>query len=62
MTPDELRANKDKPVRFRDCTLILRAAKSAPDGKGGYRIKCLLQDRHVKNSYVVARSEELKQI
>ena len=60
MTPAELREHKDKPVHFRDCVLILRAARQVSDGKGGTRIKCLLQDRHVKSSYVVARIEELK--
>lgn len=64
MTRDELVARKDKPVyipRF-DCILILRAAKAIPDGKGGTRIVCKLQDRRVKSSYVIARAEELKQI
>ena len=62
MTREELIAHKDKPVylpRF-DCTLILRAAKSVPDGKGGMQIICWLQDRHIKNSYVRARAEDLK--
>ena len=59
MTQAELLAHKDKPVRFRDCVLILKAAKGTkyPDGK--VRIKCLLQDRKIKNSYVIARAEEL---
>jgi hypothetical protein len=64
MTREELIAHKDKPVylpRF-DCTLILRAAKSVPDGRGGYNIICLLQDRRIKNSYVRARAEDIKQI
>lgn len=62
MTQAELIANRDKPVRFRDCVLILKAAKGTryPDGK--VRIKCLLQDRKIKNSYVIARAEELKPI
>ena len=62
MTQAELLAHKDKPVRFRDCVLILKAAKGTkyPDGK--VCIKCLLQDRKIKNSYVVARAEELKPI
>ena len=62
MTQAELIANRDKPVRFRDCILILKAAKGTkyPDGK--VRIKCLLQDRKIKNSYVIARAEELKPI
>ena len=62
MNQDELLQHKDKPVRFRDCVLILKAAKGTryPDGK--VRIKCLLQDRKIKNSYVVARAEELKPI
>lgn len=62
MTREELIAHKDKPVylpRF-DCTLILRAAKSIPDGRGGYNIICLLQDRRIKSSYVRARAEDLK--
>lgn len=63
MTREELIAHKDKSVylpRF-DCTLILRAAKSVPDGKGGYNIICLLQDRRIKNSYVHARADDIKQ-
>lgn len=62
MTREELTAHKDKPVylpRF-DCTLILRAAKSVPDGRGGYNIVCLLQDRRIKSSFVRARAEDLK--
>ncbi len=64
MTREELIAHKDKPVylsRF-DCTLILRAAKSVPDGHGGYNIICLLQDRRIKNSFVRARAEDIKQV
>ena len=64
MTREELIANKDKPVyipRF-DVTLILRAAKSVPDGRGGYNVICWLQDRRVKNSYVRARAEDITQI
>lgn len=62
MTQSELLQHKDKPVRFRGCILILKAAKGTkmPDGK--VRIKCLLQDRKIKNSYVIARAEELKPI
>lgn len=62
MTQAELLQHKDKPVRFRDCILILKAAKGTkcPDGK--VRIKCLLQDRKIKNSYVIAMAEELKPI
>ena len=62
MNQEELLQYKDKPVRFRDCVLILKAAKGTryPDGK--VRIKCLLQDRKIKSSYVVARAEELKPI
>jgi hypothetical protein len=55
---------EDKPAylpRY-DCTLILRAAKSVPDGRGGYKIICLLQDRRIKNSFVRARAEDIKQI
>lgn len=62
MTRDELRTYANKPVRFRDCILILRAAKAVPDGKGGTRIVCKLQNTRVENSYVIARAEELKQI
>lgn len=64
MTREELIAHKDKPVylpRF-DCTLILRAARAEPDGKGGYNIICILQDRYIKNSFVRARAEDIKQI
>lgn len=62
MTREELIAHKDKPVYLPhfDCTLILRAAKSVPDGRGGYNIICLLQDRHIKSSFVRARAEDLK--
>lgn len=63
MTTDELIANRGKPVylpRF-DCTLILRAAKSVPDGKGGYNGICFLQDRRIKNSFVRARAEDITQ-
>jgi hypothetical protein len=62
MTQAELIANRDKPVRFRDCTLILKAAKGTRYPDGTIRIKCLLQDRKLKNSYVIARAEELKPI
>lgn len=62
MTQAELLAHKDKPVRFRDCILILKAAKGTRYPDGNVRIKCLLQDRKLKNSYVIARAEELKPI
>lgn len=62
MTQAELLAHKDKPVRFRGCILILKAAKGARYPDGNVRIKCLLQDRKLKNSYVIARAEELKPI
>lgn len=62
MTQAELIAHKDKPVRFRDCVLILKAAKGTRYPDGIIRIKCLLQDRKLKNSYVIARAEEIKPI
>lgn len=62
MTQAELLANRDKPVRFRDCVLILKAAKGTRYPDGNVRIKRLLQDRKLKNSYVIARAEELKPI
>lgn len=61
MTPDELRAHANKPVTAWGCTLILRGIKSVPDGKGGIRTIALLQDRHHKRSFVIARAEDIKQ-
>ena len=64
MTPDKLIAHKDKPVYLKrfDCTMILRAAKRALDGKGGYHAVVKLQDTRVKNSYVIARADDIKSI
>lgn len=57
MTVDELRSHANKPVTVWGCTLILRGIKSAPDGK----TIALLQDRHHKRSFVIARAEDIKQ-
>ena len=64
MTREELVAHKDKPVYLKqfDCTMILRAAKAAPDGKGGYHIVVRLQDMRVKNSYVIARADDVEEV
>lgn len=64
MTPDKLITHKDKPVYLKrfDCTMILRAAKAAPDGKGGYHIVVQLQDMRVKNSYVIARADDVEEV
>lgn len=59
MTAKELLENRNKPVRFRDCVLILKAAKTVTDAGGAKRIKVLLKDRRV-DSYVVAWAEEVK--
>lgn len=61
MKPDQLKDFKDKPVYLRrfDCTMILRAAKRAPDGRGGYHTVVRLQDMRVKNSYVIARADDI---
>lgn len=62
MKPDQLKDFKDKPVYLKrfDCTMILRAAKAAPDGKGGYHVIVKLQDRRIKNSYAIARADDVE--
>lgn len=64
MKPERLKAYKDKPVYLRrfDCTMILKAAKVAPDGKGGYHVIVKLQDRRIENSYVVARADDVEEL
>lgn len=64
MKPERLKDFKDKPVYLRrfDCTMILRAAKAAPDGKGGYHVIVKLQDRRIKNSYVIARADDVEEV
>lgn len=64
MNPERLKAYKDKPVYLRrfDCTMILKAAKVAPDGKGAYHVIVKLQDRRIKNSYVVARADDVEEL
>ena len=64
MKPDQLKDFKGKPVYLRrfDCTMILRAAKAAPDGKGGYHVIVKLQDRRIKNSYVIARADDVEKL
>ena len=64
MKPERLKAYKDKPVYLRrfDCTMILKAAKAAPDGKGGYHVIVKLQDRRIKNSYVIARANDVEEV
>lgn len=59
MNKQELIEHREKPVRFRDCVLILKAAKTVTDAGGGARIKVLLKDRRL-DSYVIARAEEVK--
>lgn len=63
MTPDKLIEHKDKPVYLKryDCTMILRAAKRAPNGQGGYHAVVKLQDMRVKNSYVIARADDIEE-
>lgn len=63
MNPERLKDYKDKPVYLKrfDCTMILRAAKRAPDGRGGYHVIVKLQDRRVKNSYVIARADDVEE-
>lgn len=63
MTPDKLITHKDKPVYLKrfDCTMILKAAKRAPDGRGGYHVIVKLQDRQIKNSYVIARADDVEE-
>lgn len=63
MKPERLKDFKDKPVYLRrfDCTMILRAAKAAPDGKGGYHVIVKLQDRRIRNSYVIARADDVEE-
>lgn len=64
MKPERLKDFKDKPVYFRrlDCTMILRAAKAAPDGKGGYHVIVKLQDRRIKNSYAIAKADDVEEL
>lgn len=64
MKPDEVIKYRDKPVYLKryDCTMILRAAKRAPDGKGGYHAVVKLQDTRVKNSYVIARADDIEEL
>jgi hypothetical protein len=64
LKPERLKDYKNKPVYLKrfDCTMILRAAKAAPDGKGGYHVIVKLQDRRIKNSYVVARADDVEEV
>ena len=64
MKPERLKAYKDKPVYLRrlDCTMILKAAKAAPDGKGGYHVIVKLQDRRIRNSYAIARADDVEEL
>lgn len=64
MNPERLKDYKNKPVYLKrfDCTMILRAAKVAPDGKGGYHVIVKLQDRRIENSYVVARADDVEEL
>lgn len=62
MTADELRAYANKPVLYNGSVYILRKARKAKTRRGKEYIQVKLQDMRVKNSYVIARAEELKQI
>ena len=64
MKPDEVIKYRNKPVYLKryDCTMILRAAKRAPDGRGGYHTVVRLQDTRVKNSYVIARADDIEEV
>lgn len=64
MKTDQLKDFKDKPVYLKrfDCTMILIAAKAAPDSKGGYHVIVKLQDRRIKNSYVIARADDVEEL
>lgn len=60
MTPAELLANKGGLVKFRDCTMILKAAKAVHEKNGEIKVKALLKDTMHRSSYIVAKAEEVK--
>lgn len=60
MSREELRALGGKPIIFRGSRYILRGIRDIPDRKSGIRTQILLQDMTVKNSFVIARAEEIE--
>lgn len=60
MTPAELLANKGRLVKFRGCSLILKAAKTIHEKSGEIKVKALLKDTRHRSSYIIARAEEVK--
>lgn len=62
MTPQEVNANKNALVLFRGGFYLLCGRRTITDSKGTRRVQLLLQDERVKNSYVIARMEEVEAV
>lgn len=61
MTKDEIIAHKDKPVLYDGSEYILRKARHIRTRRGEW-IQVKLQDTKVKNSYVIARAQDIQAI